>query len=149
MKPDWDKLAETVDTSVFIADVNCSDEAEICEQVGVKGYPTIKVYQDGQVTDYSGARSFDALSDYVDQNLAVKCKIDNMEEGCSEKAIQYIGKWKTKDAADVTKELQRLEGMAGKTMAAELQKWLRERIAVLRQIAPSTSTSSSEGAEEL
>lgn len=149
MKPDWDKLSETVDASVFVADVNCSDEADVCEQVGVKGYPTIKVYQDGEVSDYSGARNFDALLNYVDENLAVKCKIDNAEVGCSDKAIAYIGKWKSKDAADVTKELQRLEGMTGKSMAPELQKWLRERIAVLRQIAPPPSTSSSEGAEEL
>ena len=148
MKPDWDKLAETADSSVFIADVNCSDEADLCEQIGVQGYPTIKVYQDGQVSDYQGARSLDALVTYVDENLTVKCKIDNTDEGCTEQAVKYIAKWKGKDAAAVTTELRRLEGMTGKSMAAELQKWQRQRISLLRQMAPPSSSSTSTESEE-
>jgi len=139
MKPAWDELAENVDTSVFIADVNCSDEEDLCQEVGVQGYPTIKVYQDGEVTDYQGGRSFEDLFEYVDSNLATKCKIDNTAEGCSEKAVKYIGKWKAKDATDVVKEITRLEGMVGKSMTSDLKGWLRERMNILKQLAPASS----------
>lgn len=139
MKPAWDELADNVDNSVFIADVNCSDEQDVCEEVGVKGYPTIKVYQDGEVTDYKGGRSFEDLLEYVDNNLAIKCKIDNTAEGCSEKALKYIGKWKAKDKSDVAKELTRLEGMVGKSMTSELKGWLRERMSILKQMVPASS----------
>jgi len=144
MKPAWDELADSVDNSVFIADVNCSDEEELCQENGVGGYPTIKVYQDGEVTDYQGGRSFEDLMSYVNENLATKCNIENTAEGCSEKAVKYVEKWKAKDVADVRKEMTRLEGMVGKSMTAELKGWLRERLSILKQIAPSPS-----GGEEL
>lgn len=35
MKPDWDKLAEESHSSVFIADVNCSNEDKLCQDNGV------------------------------------------------------------------------------------------------------------------
>jgi thiol-disulfide isomerase/thioredoxin len=46
MKPDWDRLAESVHDSVFIADVNCSDEDDLCRENDVSGYPTIMVSKD-------------------------------------------------------------------------------------------------------
>lgn len=140
MKPDWDKLAEEAHSSVFIADVNCSDQAELCEKNDVAGYPTIKVYKDGVDEKYNGARGFDDLMDYVDANLASKCDVSKLEETCGEKAVKYANKWKDREAADVTKEFSRLEGMAGKSMTMELKAWLRERMAILKQLTASASS---------
>lgn len=137
MKPDWDKLAEEAHSSVFVADVNCSDEEELCAQAGVSGYPTIKVFRDGEEEDYDGGRSFEALFEFVDGELATKCDVENMKEsGCSEKAQTYATKWKAKEPADVKKETNRLAGMMGKSMAADLKTWLRERLSLLKQLAP-------------
>jgi hypothetical protein len=36
MKPDWDKLADEAHPSVFIADVNCSDEADLVKKTVFK-----------------------------------------------------------------------------------------------------------------
>ena len=44
LKPEWDKLAENV--NVLIGEVDCTVEVELCQEHGVKGYPTIK-YNDG------------------------------------------------------------------------------------------------------
>jgi thioredoxin-like negative regulator of GroEL len=136
MKPDWDKLAEAAHPSVFVADVNCSDQDELCQKNEVQGYPTIKVYKDGAVEDYSGGRGYDDLAEYVDSNLAAKCDIAKVGENCSPKAPAYVEKWKGRDAADVHKESQRLSGMLGQPMAKDLKAWLRERISILGQIAP-------------
>jgi protein disulfide-isomerase A6 len=139
MKPAWDQLAESVDASVFIADVNCSDQEDLCSKNDVKGYPTIKVYQNGEVSDYKGGRSFEQLMEYVDENLAQKCNVENLAENCSEKAVKYAEKWKGKPPADVSKELKRLSGMTDSSMSSDLKKWLRERLNILRQLAPPSS----------
>jgi thioredoxin-like negative regulator of GroEL len=139
MKPDWDRLSEESHPSVFIADVDCSDEEELCQEVGVQGYPTIKVYRDGKEEDYDGSRSFEELFEFVDGELAMKCDVNKMKEsGCSEKAETYALKWKGKTEAEVKKETGRLSGMAGKSMTSDLKTWLRERLALLKQIAPAS-----------
>lgn len=135
MKPDWDRLADESHPSVFIADVNCGDAEELCAEVGVQGYPTIKTYRDGKEEDYNGARSYEELFEFVDTELAAKCNVDTME-GCSDKAKKYALKWTSKDEADVKKEIGRLGGMVGKSMADDLKSWLRERLALLKQLAP-------------
>lgn len=61
MKPTWDKLAETVNESVFIADVNCSNEKKLCDYAKVKGYPTINVFVDGRKSVCEGGRSYKEL----------------------------------------------------------------------------------------
>ena len=118
---------------MFIADVNCSDEEDLCSQNGVGGYPTIKVWKDGNVEDYQGGRDFEGLLEYVTENLATLCDVSK-PDSCSEKAQKYITKWQAKDVADVEKEAARLEGMAGSSMTPDLKKWLRERMQVLRQL---------------
>lgn len=135
MKPAWDEAAASAHSSVFIADVNCSDQEELCQENEVKGYPTIKVYKDGTVTDYTGGRTVGDITSFVDEELAVKCSIDNIAESCSEKAGPYLEKWKPKNNASLKAELTRLEGMSGKKMTSDLKQWLRERIAILQQLA--------------
>lgn len=139
MKPAWDELAENADSSVFIADVNCSDQDDLCSENGVAGYPTIKVFKDGEVSDYSGGRSFDDLIEYVDAELAAKCDVNNLSDTCSERAVKFAEKWKVKETSDQEKEIKRLSGMSNKSMKAELKGWLRERLHILQQLAPSKS----------
>ncbi len=61
MKPDWDRLAEESHPSVFVADVNCGDEEDLCQEVGVQGYPTVKVFRDGVSSEFKGARTADSI----------------------------------------------------------------------------------------
>jgi thioredoxin-like negative regulator of GroEL len=48
MKPAWDEVSAAAHSSVFLADVNCSDNEDLCSTVGVSGYPTIKVLSEGR-----------------------------------------------------------------------------------------------------
>ena len=59
MKPDWDKLsAEFADSkTVVIADVDCTAGGKsLCEEIGVRGYPTIKFGDPHNLEDYKGGR---------------------------------------------------------------------------------------------
>lgn len=132
MKPDWDRLAQEAHPSVFIADINCSEEVDLCKDEGIGGYPTIKVYKDGLEDTYSDGRDYDSLRFFVDDQLAQKCDIKDAANTCSAKAIKYILKWNGQGG--LKKELVRLENIATKMMTAELRMWLRERIMILKQL---------------
>lgn len=55
------------------AQVDCAANGDLCHKNGVKYYPSIYLYVDGEVYDeYSGTRSVKALSDYVDENMPGK-----------------------------------------------------------------------------
>ena len=134
MKPDWDRLSEEAHPSVFIADLNCSDHADLCRDEEVVGYPTIKVYKDGSVDIYRDGRDYDSLRSFVYKNLAQKCDIANKAKTCSPKAVKYISKWETKDRGSLKMEIDRLKTTATKVMTADLQVWLHERILILNQL---------------
>lgn len=69
MKPDWDKLmAEFKDSKeVLVADVDCTAGGkEVCNEVGVRGYPTIKYGDPSDLQDYKSGRDFAALKKFAD-----------------------------------------------------------------------------------
>jgi protein disulfide-isomerase-like protein len=132
MKPDWDKLANEASDSVFIADVNCGEQEELCEKEGVGGYPTIKYYVDGKEHEFNGGRSFDALNTFVDEKLAAKCTFANDDNECSDRAVKYIAKWSKKTWDERSKETKRLENLLFEEMKSDLKKWVRERVGILK-----------------
>jgi len=81
MKPDWDKLAAAFEDSkdVVIADVDCTAGGKsLCDQVGVRGYPTIKHGDPNDLQDYKGARDFAGLKKFAD-GLGPTCGPANID----------------------------------------------------------------------
>ncbi len=86
LKPDWDKLAETV--NVLVGEVDCTVEKELCSRHGVQGYPTIK-YSDGYSwTKYEKARDYNSLETFVDEELSDSCLDDTAL--CSEEELTQL-----------------------------------------------------------
>jgi protein disulfide-isomerase A6 len=136
MKPAWDQLGDeyAASSSVLIADADCTDSAqELCEDFGIRGYPTIKYFHDGDSKgeDYQGGRDFDSLKEFVEKELEVKCDVKS-GDGCTDKEKKYIEKMISKGSDDRVKQIKRLEGMAGDSMKAELKAWIRQRLHILR-----------------
>ena len=142
MKPAWDEVSEKMsDSSVYIADVNCSEESELCEANNVQGYPTIHYYVNGIKYDYTGGRGVEDLTTFVNEELMPKCIINdtssnnnNDKNMCNEKEKSYIQKWNDKTLEEKKKELIRLNKMSGKMMKNDLKIWLRQRISILDQM---------------
>ena len=93
MKPDWDQLGAEYasSSSVVIADVDCTVEQDLCSDYDVRGYPTIKYFTaetPEKGADYSGGRSFDDLKKFVEEELEVKCLVED-PSGCSEKEVRW------------------------------------------------------------
>lgn len=60
MAPDFEKAATSLknnDPPVVLAEVDCTVEQGICQEHGVSGYPTLKVFRNGVASDYSGGRT--------------------------------------------------------------------------------------------
>jgi hypothetical protein len=84
MKPDWDKLAKEYDGSetVLIADVDCTegDNKALCSKYGVKGYPTIKVFNEGDTEGepYEGGRDLKSLKKAA-AGMGPSCSVKNYD----------------------------------------------------------------------
>ncbi|KAG9325565.1 hypothetical protein KVV02_004867 [Mortierella alpina] len=71
LAPAWEQVAvdhqHLEKTKNFkIAEVNCLVEGDICDENGVTGYPTMKLFNSGKVIDdYNGGRSVTELRQYV------------------------------------------------------------------------------------
>lgn len=139
MAPAWEQLADEFagSSSVLIADADCTAEGDkLCEQFEIRGYPTIKYFVDGDMSegqDYQGGRDFDSLKEFVADKLEVKCFVSDPSTGCTEKQQKYIEKMAGKSSEDRAKQLTRLDGMKGDAMKSDLKSWLIQRIAILKQ----------------
>lgn len=81
MKPDWDKLAAEYKDSqtIMIADVDCTAGGKAkCEEVGVRGYPTIKYGDPDDLQDYKGGRTMADLQKFA-AGLGPQCGPANLD----------------------------------------------------------------------
>jgi len=110
MKPDWDKLIKAFkdDESRLVADVDCTAAGKpLCDQVGVRGYPTIKHGDPNNLEDYKGGRDFSALEKFA-KGLKPVCspaKMDLCEPEMKEKILEL----QKLSAADLDKQIKEKE----------------------------------------
>jgi len=72
LAPIWEDLATAAKGKFNVAKVDCTVEADLAKTYEVKGYPTVKLFQNGKLSkDYSGARTLEAFTKFVADN-AVK-----------------------------------------------------------------------------
>ena len=136
LKPDWDKLgSEFVDSSVTIAEIDCTVDKELCSKEGVSGYPTLKYFTSAseESQTYQSGRDFESLKKFVQDTLETRCEVDN-QENCDEREKKFIAKMQAKDGEAVKKELARLEKMKADSMKPELKAWLVKRVGILKQL---------------
>lgn len=78
LKPTWTELAEHFKgTKVHINRVDCTKEAALCREHGVRGYPTLKLLEGSKVYEYRGPRSLQTLAEWIE---AKKYQSEKAEE---------------------------------------------------------------------
>jgi len=134
MKPAWDKLMEEFKDSktALISDVDCTtDGKSLCEEVGVRGYPTIKYGDPNALEDYKGGRDFDSLLKFAQENLGPTCGPANMDLCSDEKKamVEKFMKMSDTELGDAitakSEEIEKLESDF-KTFVEGLQKQYSE-----------------------
>ncbi|XP_005100751.1 protein disulfide-isomerase A3 isoform X2 [Aplysia californica] len=69
LAPEYERAATTLkkqDPPVALAKVDCTVETNVCSKHGVSGYPTLKVFKNGELAkDYSGPREADGIVKYM------------------------------------------------------------------------------------
>ena len=74
----------------MIAEVDCTVEKKICQEHGVKGYPTIKYSTGLSWEKYTGGRDYNSLETFVNEELTDGCLDD--ESLCSEEELEQLEK---------------------------------------------------------
>lgn len=70
LAPTWDELAAHFEkrSDIHISKLDCTLHSSTCQRQGVKGYPTLLLFVNGEVEDkYSGSRELDDLIDFVNK----------------------------------------------------------------------------------
>jgi len=143
MKPDWDKLMKAFkdDDAKLVADVDCTTAGKaLCDQAGVRGYPTIKYGDPNSLEDYKGGRDFAALEKFA-KGLKPVCspaKMDLCEPEMKEKILEL----QKLSAADLDKQIKEKEAeveKAEKTFTDEVDK-LQKAYQKLQEDKESTIT---------
>jgi len=67
LAPEYEEAATALkEKNIPLAKVDCTQEADLCKDFGVEGYPTIKVFRGADtVSPYNGARKADAIISYM------------------------------------------------------------------------------------
>ncbi|KAF8528674.1 thioredoxin-like domain-containing protein [Gautieria morchelliformis] len=84
LAPHYEEAATALkEKNIPLAKVDCVDQSELCQQHGVQGYPTVKVFRNGTPADYPGPRKADGIISYmVKQSLPAVTEVNaaNYEE---------------------------------------------------------------------
>ena len=117
MKPAWDQLDTAFKGSpnVLILDVDCTSDAgkAVCEAVEVKGYPTIKYFNEttgASGEKYEGGRDFKALKKFVKKTLKGQVRVcePKTKKDCFPEETAYLEKWESKSPAEISVEAARV-----------------------------------------
>jgi len=119
MKPDWDKLMKNFNKSKrgktgLVADVDCTGEGKpLCEEHGVKGFPTIKWGDPSSLEAYEGGRDYESMKKFAMEKLKPICGLNHLDL-CSEEKKAEIAKIQAIDPEEL------------KTMVEEKEKEIKD-----------------------
>ncbi|KAG0053226.1 protein disulfide-isomerase precursor [Gryganskiella cystojenkinii] len=66
LAPEYEIAAtELKEHNIPVAKVDCTVHTELCQEHGVQGYPTLKIFKEGEATDYQGPRKADGIVSYL------------------------------------------------------------------------------------
>ncbi|XP_059152695.1 thioredoxin domain-containing protein 5-like [Physella acuta] len=71
LAPTWEDLGKEMKSDpVSIARVDCTQHKSVCDQNEVRGYPTLKIFRNGELlSDYRGGRTLEDLQSFVKKHI--------------------------------------------------------------------------------
>ena len=72
LQPTWEKLVDMAkyDDSIDIVDVKCDlkENENECKEQQIQGFPTLRLFVDGQYVDYQGDRSLEDIKQFIESH---------------------------------------------------------------------------------
>jgi protein disulfide-isomerase A1 len=66
LAPQYEEAATKLkEKGIKLAKVNCVDEADLCQENEVRGYPTLRIFRNGASVDYNGPRQTEGIVSYM------------------------------------------------------------------------------------
>ncbi|EPX72764.1 protein disulfide isomerase [Schizosaccharomyces octosporus yFS286] len=95
LAPEYELAAEELEKdNISMVEVDCTEETDLCNEYNIRGYPTLTVFKNGDVSSqYSGPRRHDALVKYMKKQLqpvvqsVSKDNIDTFTESSEDLAV--------------------------------------------------------------
>ncbi|CAL1594853.1 unnamed protein product [Knipowitschia caucasica] len=96
LAPEYEAAATRLKGVVSLAKVDCTANSEVCGKYGVNGYPTLKIFRDGEESGpYEGPRSADGIVSFLKKQAgpaSVELKSeDDLEKFISDQDASVIG----------------------------------------------------------
>lgn len=107
LAPEYAKAAKQLkekDSPIKLAKVDATEETELAEQHGIRGYPTLKFFRSGSPIDYTGGRQAEDIITWVTKKTGPPAKelenVDAAEELIKENEVAIIGFFKDRESAE-------------------------------------------------
>ncbi|KAG2233191.1 thioredoxin-like protein [Thamnidium elegans] len=71
LAPEYEVAATTLkEKNIKIAKVDCTENQDLCQKYEVRGYPTLKIFRNGETSEYKGARKADGIVSYMQKQAS-------------------------------------------------------------------------------
>ncbi|CAG8686958.1 14269_t:CDS:2, partial [Acaulospora colombiana] len=126
--PEYEKAANVLKAeNIKIASVDCTTEAALCSENDIKGYPTLKVFKEGNASDYNGGRKADLIISYMKKQALPAVSdvtVETLDAFKDSDNIVIIGFWNSKsqnehDTFNIVAEKLRNDYLFGQTAQDE------------------------------
>lgn len=106
MEDAWEQLEASFEHSKtkLIAEIDCTEEKELCADFGVSSFPTLKWGDLYHLQDYEGPREYESLKKFSDKHLKPGCGPDHVQL-CDKATRREIRRLKQLTLAELDKEM--------------------------------------------
>ncbi|KAK0515254.1 hypothetical protein JMJ35_002633 [Cladonia borealis] len=116
LAPEYEEAATTLkEKDIPLAKIDCTEEADLCKDYGVEGYPTIKVFRGpDNVQAYSGARKAPAIISYMTKQALPAVSVltsETLEEFKTSDKVVVVGYFAADDKTSNTTFAEAAETM--------------------------------------
>lgn len=101
LAPEYAKAAKQLaseDSKIKLGKVDATEEADLSEQFGIRGYPTLKFFKNGTPLDYNGGRTADDLVNWLKKKTGPPAKqlttVEEAKEFVEANNVAVIGFFK-------------------------------------------------------
>jgi protein disulfide-isomerase A1 len=107
LAPEYAKAAKTLadkDSNVKLGKVDATEESELAEEYGIRGYPTLKFFRNGSPIEYNGGRQADDIVAWLTKKTGPPAKeietVDAAKDFIKSAPVTVLGFFKDRESAE-------------------------------------------------